>query len=296
LLPINFVIKTATKSLQTAAEIANFSDKTKEILGLKIAGKKLNRSSVGEETSVAEVFSEAKVTDATPAQVTVLREAVNSSIKRTINVSGESLASHLANPAVRDSVELLWYPTNPLARGPWRNSGHVDLRIGDKIYSMEKRGIHVEDAAAVLAKEFKKNNPVFGYGFTVGDRERKMLIQYFENNKDLKYDFWKQNCSQTACLALRDAGIIKIPKGLTLDPLVTSRIIKRIKREGYSVVYSNALQKPSELTAGNLRFRAEAFSTIGIEHASPTAAAIAVNNLLIDADASATENEASQGK
>lgn len=169
-------------------------------------------------------------------------------------------------------------------RAGFRALGHLGIRVGDKIFHINPKGVHAEDFTAYMNERFAKGHNAFGYALEISEEEKKSIVDYFEKNKDMSFKRFGQNCSATVCASLKEAGVVEMSSIKAIDPVISSRIIKNIGRPGHRTIYTNGSSMPAEVNKDNITFRAKILLPLagaGIATGlSAAAAGVMISNML----------------
>ena len=279
LLPLGLLAKVGHKGALTAAELAQINRFSKEV-ATAVVGK---RASVGSDdvTVAAARMGSLPARKLTATENAAVNSALQRAAKTDVVVTEQSLKNYISSKEAKETIEVLWFPRSYNARQP--GFGHMGVRVDDKIYHINPSGVHVEDYVKYMGDRFANGHNAFGHAFNSTPGEKAKIAEYFAKNKDLKFHRYKQNCSETVCMSLNEAGIVRLPKALALDPAVSSQLIKRLARPGHRAVYSQSGFIPREITRENLLLRTGvAGPLVGATAFTATTASVLLQNALYE--------------
>lgn len=158
---------------------------------------------------------------------------------KPVDVAPDSFADYLDIVGDR-SIEIL---NAPSANG---NRGHLAIRIGTHLYSLNNQGaIERLDPAILFQQEtnhlFGQGHRYYGYVLEVSDKEFGTLKQDFESQagKPQSYSTTRQNCSLNVCKGTNRAGITSIPKPFSLEPSLARIFAESSRRLKMRTRYNN---------------------------------------------------------
>jgi hypothetical protein len=268
----------------TDAERARLRKETQDAMTRTMVGSAETALAVG--SIAGDVPNLRQIRQLPVATTEAVTKALDSTAKAKVFVDKGNLGAYVRNPETQKEIEVVYFPLGYGPRNP--GSAHLTVRVDDKLYHINSEGVHAEDFEKYMATRFEKGHDGFGYAYTATPEERTAVADFFTKNPTLKFDKFKQNCSETVCMALDHAGVMHLSKREAFDPLLSHLIIKHAARPGHQTVYMHGSKMPSEFNMEQLKFRKYAYGPMVkpyLGYSMAPASAVVLYNLIRRAQA-----------